>query len=394
MTFFHTSSRSPSPGPPEDGADDIGALLRMLGQLTDPRHPNGVRHDLVFVLAGSVAAVLGGADSFATIAADIKDMSPQLLKKLGAHWNWFTHRYDYPRESTLRRILTEVDAAELDLLIGAWLCERARPDDDGLLVIAVDGKVLRGAWSEANAQFTLFSAMIHDVGVPVGQVAVPADTNEITQVSALLDTIELPRDRTIVTLDAAHTQRDTAEEIKGKRGLDYVMTVKGNQPTLQKNVADKCRPLLNGDPHHVVEERGHGRINRWSTWVTDAADIDFPHVKQIACIRRDVFDLDGTAVSKEFALVVTSRAAAIASPVGIHTWVRGHWGIENKVHYPRDTTWNEDRNQARTGNGPQVMAGLRNLALGIFRLNGIQEIKDAARNVCRNFDRAMPLMAI
>jgi hypothetical protein len=174
-------------------------------------------------------------------------------------------------------VLQSIDAGQLDLLIGSWLFERAHRDTDGLLVIALDGKVLRGAWTADNGQVTLFSAMIHGVGVTVAQIRVPDGTNEITQVDTVLAGVAVGTpERVIVTLDAAHTQRDTAEHLRAQRGFDYVMTVKGNQPTLQENVFAKCLPLLATAPGHVVEERAHGRINRWSTWTTDATGIESP----------------------------------------------------------------------------------------------------------------------
>src|SRR5262249_22303700 len=137
----------------------------------------------------------------------------------------------------------------------------------------------------------------------------------------------------------------------------------------------------------------HGQIRRWSTWTTDATGIDFPHIQQVACIRREVFDLDGVRTSKEYALIVTSRPASLASPADIHTFVREHWGIENESHYVRDTVWREDHNQAYTGNGPHAMAALRNLALGLFRLNGIHKIKAGTERICRDRYRALPLLA-
>jgi predicted transposase YbfD/YdcC len=172
-----------------------------------------------------------------------------------------------------------------------------------------------------------------------------------------------------------------------------VMTVKGNQPKLQKKIFSTFLPLLAGKPGHIVEERGHGRISRWSTWIADATGIDFPHATQIACIRRDVFHLDGAATSKEFALVITSSPAAQTGSASLHTHVRQHWGIENKNHYVRDTVWREDDNQAYTGHGPQSMAALRNLAMGLFRLNGIYKIKEATECISRDRNRALPLLA-
>jgi predicted transposase YbfD/YdcC len=395
MSLWHAARvESSTSAGDEEPEPNISSLLEMLGRLTDPRSPQGRRHELVFTLAGAVVAVLAGASNYRQVASQVADLPQSLLAKLGASWNWFARRYDWPSEPTLRRVLQSIDAGQLDLLIGSWLFERARRDTEGLLVIALDGKVLRGAWTADNGQVTLFSAMIHGVGVTVAQIRVPDTTNEITQVDTLLAGVPTGTpERVIVTLDAAHTQRDTAQHLRAERGFDYVMTVKGNQPTLQENVFAKCLPLLATAPGHVVEERAHGRINRWSTWTTDATGIEFPYAAQLGCIRRDVLGLDGIALSKEFALIITSSPAEHTSPADLHTHVRQHWGIENKSHYVRDTTWHEDHHQAWIGNGPQTMAALRNLASGLFRLNGLHKIKEATEAICRDRNRALPLLA-
>jgi predicted transposase YbfD/YdcC len=377
-----------------DGERNRVGLLETLTRLADPRSSQGKRHKLVFVLACAVVATLAGATNYRQLASQVADLPQSLLAELGARWNWFQRRFAWPSEATLRRVLQRIDAAELDRLVGAWLYARAWRDGDGLLVIAVDGKVLRGAWTQVNDQVTLFSAMIHGHAVTIAQIRVPDGTNEITQVSQLLHNIpDAEQDQhTMITLDAAHTQRETAQHIAGERGFDYTMTIKGNQPILQKQAWDRCRPLLAGEHDHLLTERGHGRINRWSTWTT-TADIDFPYAAQIACIRRDVFDLDGVAISKEIALAVTSAPADRAGPAQLHTYVRQHWGIENKSHYVRDTTWREDHHKAWIGNGPYSMAILRNLALGLFHLNGIHKIKEATEAICRDRTRALHLLA-
>jgi predicted transposase YbfD/YdcC len=236
--------------------------------------------------------------------------------------------------------------------------------------------------------------MVHQAGVTVAQVQVPADTTEISQVRHLLD--EVPTqdgDRVVITADAAHTQRDTAEYITGERGGDYILTVKANQPALLKSVFNTCLPLLRQDPDHVVTERGHGRISHWSTWIADATGIDFPHIKQVACIRRNVYTTAGTWIRKEHAWIITSGDPRRISAADVHTHVRQHWGIENKNHYVRDTVWREDTQQVYTGSGPQVLATLRNLALGILRLNGINKIKETTERIARDRTRALPLLA-
>jgi predicted transposase YbfD/YdcC len=372
---------------------NISSLLDMLKQVPDPRCPQGKVHELHFVLAAAVIATLAGASSFREIGSRVNDLSPRLLEKIGATRDRFTGAFLPPSEPTLRRVLRDIDTAQLELAVGAWLFERAHRDPDGHLVIALDGKVLRGAWTDENEQVTLFSAMIHREGVVIGQTRVPDGTNEITQVTALVKNIPAVPGKTIVTLDAAHTQRETASYLKGQRGIDYVMTVKGNQPTLRKEVFDLCRPLLERTPDYIVEERGHGRIKRWSTWTTGKGDIDFPYTSQIAVIRREEFALDGVRISKEYALVITSLSAKRATAADLHTHVRQHWGIENKIHYVRDTTWREDANQAWVGNGPHAMAILKNFAIGLFRLHGLRKIKEATERIAADRDRALPLLA-
>lgn len=395
MSVLHSHSCS-SNADASDGCEEanISSLLNMLGRLPDPRSLRGRRHELRFILAVSIVAVLAGASSFRQIADQIPDLPQPLVARLGGKWNWFKLRYSYPSKSVIRRVLVDIDADALDLLVGAWLLERARRDGKGLLVIALDGKVLRGAWTDDNAQVTLFSAMLHDEAVTIAQVRVPDGTNEITQVEHLLNGVTVPGDaRVAVTFDAAHTQRETAEYVKGKRDFDYLMTVKGNQPALQKEVINKCKSLLTGAAHDVVEGRGHGRINRWSCWITDAKGIDFPHASQVACIRRDVFDFAGARISKEFAFVITSSPSDQSDAAGVNAHIRKHWGIENKSHYVRDTVWMEDARQAYTGNGPQAIATLRNLAVGLFRLNGVVCIKETTESICRDRNRALPFLA-
>ena len=109
-------------------------------------------------------------------------------------------------------------------------------------------------------------------------------------------------------------------------------------------------------------------------------------------IRRETFELSGGRVSKENALVLTSRKAGKMTAADVNKHTRGHWGIENKSHYVRDTVYREDNSQAWAGEGPQAMASLRNLALGLFRLKKVNCIKETAEWVCRDRTRALLYM--
>jgi predicted transposase YbfD/YdcC len=286
-----------------------------------------------------------------------------------------------------------VNTDHLDRIIGRWLHDHARRDHEGVLRLAIDGKVLRGVRTDPDIQFTLFSAMIHHTGVTIAQVRVPPDTNETTQVKALLDPITA-RDggRVVITMDAAHTQRQTASYLVEQRGFDYLMTIKENQPTLLRSVFDTVSPLIQNGAHHLVSERAHGRINQWETWITDADQINFPHARQVGCVRREVRALDGVRMSREYAWIIASTPAPDLTAADLHDHVRAHWGIENKSHYVRDTTWREDAHRVLAGNAPHVMATLRNTAASLLRLSGHHRIRKTTEWICRNPLRALPML--
>lgn len=398
MSFSHSACSPSSPDAHATGNEsiedaDISSLLGMLESVTDPRSPQGKQHALEFVLAVCVVAMLAGAKNYREIAGHAADIPQPLLKKLGAEWSWFKFRYKHPSESTIRNVLTRIDATELDLITGAWLFAQARKGGSSEWVIAVDGKVMRGAWTDENDKVTLFSAMLHREAVTIAQVRVPDGTNETTQADTLLDAVEIPEgESALITLDAAHTQRETAESVGARPGCDYLMTVKGNQPFLQREVFETIIPLLREAPHHVTEEHSRGRIRRWSCWITGAEDIDFPHACQAAFVRREVFEVSGDRISKEHALILTSRKAEKMTAADVNQHARGHWRIENKNHYIRDTVYREDDSQAWAAEGPHALASLRNLALGLFRLKNTNSIKETTEWICRDRTRALQFM--
>lgn len=130
MSFCHSASGPSSPdacAAGNEGHEDAGisCLLSMLKSVPDPRSPQGIQHALVFMLAACVVAALAGARNYREIAGHAADVPQPLLKKLGAKWCWFGLRYKHPSESTIRNVLTRIDAAALDRITGTWLFERS-----------------------------------------------------------------------------------------------------------------------------------------------------------------------------------------------------------------------------------------------------------------------------
>lgn len=120
----------------------------------------------------------------------------------------------------------------------------------------------------------------------------------------------------------------------------------------------------------------------------------FPHANQAVKVVRERANLDGNKATTETSYFITSLTTDQANTEQLAELIRGHWGIENRVHWVRDVTFDEDRSQIRTGNAPRVMATLRNLAIGALRLGGHTNIAAGIRSVSRNLNRALQLLGI
>ncbi len=379
----------------KNGAGRVPGLLTVLALVPDPRRPRGRRYVLVFVLAVAAACTLAGARTFREIGDQAADLPQSVLRDLGGRLHPLRRKVIAPSETRIRTLLHLIDTEVLDEIIGAWLRDLADAGRlDGLLTaIAIDGKWLRGV---LDGQVKLFAAMLHEEKVIIAQHRIPDETTETTQVRELLENVDL--DGAVVTADAVNAQRDTAEYIAGKeedggRDSAYFLFVKGNQPKLQRAVFDAVQAGCPRDPDYTELDYGHGRIIRRSLWVTSAGDIDFPHVRRVARIRRDGYDASGALISKEVVHAVTSLDEDQASAADLAKLARGQWGIES-VHWLRDTAYGEDANTGYAGNGPQAMATLRNLAISLLYLSGVTEITRTLQAIARDRNRILDYLPL
>ncbi len=262
-----------------------------------------------------------------------------------------------------------------------------------LHAIAIDGKWLRGI---GDGQVKLFAAMLHEEKVIIAQHPIPDDTDQITQVRELLDPVDLAG--AVVTADAAHAQRETAAYIAGPaedggRESDYFLFVKGNQPGLQRAVYDLIQAAARESPDHVEIDYSHGRIIKRSMWVTDAGGMDFPHVTRAVRIRRDGYDTAGAAITRKSCTPSPAWARTGPPPRTSPQIARGQWGIES-VHWVRDTAYGEDASTGYAGNGPQVMATFRNIAISLLYLAGVTEITRTLQTISRDRTRMLSYLPL
>lgn len=381
-------ARSSSPTDPavvEPGsAGGAVSLLEVLHGVEDPRRGQGRRHRLGAILAVALAATLAGSRSFVAIGEWAADTPLAVLARLGILGR-------APSEKTIRRTLQRLDGDALDAAINAWMWLRAK-SVGGVRVISFDGKTLKGARDAAGNLTHLLSGICQTTGAIVAQVAVGGKTNEVPELRKLLACLAIKG--SIITADALHTCRETAREITD-RGAHYILTVKGNQPTLRATL--KALPWNDVPVTHRSSGKHHGRRE---TRVLKAAEIaggiDFPGAVRALRIERT-----RTVVSthrrtrkqtREIVYLITSLSIAEATDQQVAEWLQGHWAIENRVHWIRDVVFDEDRHQARTGSGPQVMAILRNTTLSLLRLAGHHNIAPALRHLMRRPERPVELL--
>jgi predicted transposase YbfD/YdcC len=362
-------------------------LLERLAMLPDPRDRRGRRHTLASVLAVSAAAVVAGARSVTAIAEWASDAPRPILAALGVRCDPLTRRCHVPGEATIRRVLARVDGDRFDRAIGAWLADRLRPLPHRR-VIAVDGKTLRGSARDGH-QVHLLAALDHHDGAVLAQREVGAATNEIAEFRPLLAGLDLAG--VVLTADAMHTQRNHAHFLVDA-GAEYLLVVKANQPSLHAQLAGlpwREIPVMDRTRDH-----GHGRVEVRTLKVAAVAGLGFPHAAQAIRVTRRV----RVPASRRWRVVtiyaITSLALGAASPAQLAGWLRGHWRIENQLHWVRDVDFGEDASQARAGGLPRAMASLRNLAVGALRLAGHPNLAAALRHAARDPARPLAILGL
>ena len=376
-------------------------LLGSLAGVADGRPGQGRDHPVAAVLALAAAAAVAGSRSFTAIAGWAADVPAEVLEDLYRRCGAVRPGAGPPSKATIWRVVTGADAAALDAVTGAWLMERAGAarslacpghggdDDAPLIPVRVDGKTVRGARNSDGSQVHLLAALAGVRGAVAAQTEVGAKTNEIPMIIPLLDGVDL--DGAVVTADALHTQRATADYVHG-RGADFAFPVKDNQPGLFD--ALDGLPWRDVPVTHTATDRGHGRITTRTIQVLDAPDdLPFPHVSQAYLIERHVTALDGTPLSDVAALGITSLDATRASPETIAGLVRGQWAIES-LHWLRDTLYCEDHSAVHTRSGPRAMAALRNLAIGALHQAGRHDTTEATRWASRRIDRPFTILGL
>ena len=337
--------------------------------LTDPRR-GLVKYPLINVVTIALCAVLCGADDFVSIAAW------GCSKK-----SWLAQFLDLsagvPSHDRFNAILGALKPAEFEKCLLSWVT--ALHEISGGQIVAIDGKTLRRSFDAASSKTAIHmvSAWATANHICLGQVVCDEKSNEITAIPRLLEILELSG--ALVTIDAMGCQTEIAQNIV-EAGADYVLAVKGNQPTLHNGIAQFFDEQLEQDfaemkvSRHQTREKGHGReeIRHYAVCPLPEGLPDaqrWPKLKAIGMVISDTMR-DG----KNHCQV---RYYILSRPLSARSFaaaVRGHWSIENSLHWQLDVSFQEDQSRVRKGHADANLSILRRAALSLLKNNRSRQL--------------------
>lgn len=382
-------------------------LFAAFTRVPDPRCPHGRRFPLAALLALALTALLSNHLSILAIAQWGKRQSPATLAALG-----FLEGIT-PHQSTLHRLFRKLDPLPLAAALTAHFAPApagaaaADAPARGSIGIAIDGKAHRGRLACADhAEYPvhMLSAVLHACGIvlaqlPLDHTGTKADA-ELTAAPTLIARLDWTG--AVLTGDALYCQTAVCERVTDAGG-DYLLIVKENQPrvlhaiaTLFASRADAALRAASLPPWDMREaatvEKGHGRVEVRQLVASTALNdyLDWPALAQVFQIERHWWERGKEQRAIRYG--ITSLPAEVAGVDRLLMLVRGHWEIENGLHYVKDVTLGEDRSLIHTGNGPSIMAILRDTVVSVLHRAGWRTIAERLRFYSGDVHAALALL--
>ena len=339
----------------------FASLIECLQEIRDPRMAKKVRYPLVPIILMALCASLGGANNWVEIAVFCKD-----------HRNWFQEYLQIncgvPSHDTFNRVFNLVHAKNLVDWLVVWM-ENNFEKDINTDVIDIDGKVLE-AYSSENP-LILVRAWSQQFNCAIGMVKVERGSNEITAIPPLLDSLYIKGK--IITIDAIGAQKEIVKKITDQGG-DYLISLKGNQRQLHSDVSLYMNDMFQG---YFTEKRSYaesvevsrGRIETRRCFTTDNLDWleerkKWKNLNSIVAIETTIQSIKTGKASRNIRYFITSLPPNATRLLRI---ARSHWSIENKLHWPLDRYFDEDRSTTRDFYGAQNFSFLRTIAIAILQ---------------------------
>lgn len=338
-------------------------LFDSLSQVPDPRLDRTKLHQLADILVIAVCATICGAETWEEIA-EFGSAKESWFKKFLALPNGI------PSHDTFRRVFLRLNPQKFQEAFLGWV--RAGAQSVAGEIVAIDGKQARGTrTSDGKEGLRMVSAWACEQRLVLGQLKTEEKSNEITAIPALLELLELRG--CIVTVDAMGCQREVAAQIISQEA-DYVLSLKGNQGLLHEEVeeyfawAERTAFKEVEYDYCATLEKDHGRIEGRRCWVTEDTDW-FTEQAEWAGLRSFIMveaerEVLGQTASVERRYFISSLPADAKQALRA---VRGHWQVENALHWVLDVAFREDACRTRTGHAPENLATLRHMAVNLLK---------------------------
>jgi predicted transposase YbfD/YdcC len=345
------------------------SLMCCLKEVDDPRKPsNGTLHDFVEMLVIAMAAALSDCDTIEDIADWGRTKEPWLRKFL-------VLKNGIPSEETFLRVFRALDPKQFEAAFRRWVVGVVGALRGG---VAVDGKTVRGSGSGGETAIHMVSAFATELGIVLGQEKVASKSNEITAIPELLKALYL--NGLLVSIDAMGCQKSIARQITDQGG-DYLLAVKGNQPTLLEALETEFIDQSGCDTvkRHGLAYKSRGRIVGQIASVLPAHGIvdlaDWPRCRTIGLVD-SLRQVGNNEFSFERRYYISSRDLT-AEQLAVS--VRSDWGVENRLHWVLDVSFGEDASTVRNDNAPQNLSLLKKIVLNLIRLDAANETKTSLR---------------
>jgi predicted transposase YbfD/YdcC len=345
----------------------VASIKKHFRRLIDPRVKGRTKHLLIDLLVLALCGIIANCDDWPDIALFAQQRE-----------SWFRRFLrlpgGIPSHDTFERVFAALNPRALEACCLAWL--RAVAGLAGIEHIAIDGKSLRGSAHGKLGALHVVSAWATKAHVSLGQVEVDGKGNEITAIPKLLELLDL--DGALVTIDAIGCQKKIAKKIVD-RGGDYILVAKANQERLMADIQATVQRALDGElaagrvRQYTTSEHGHGREEERSCVVIeDVRGIRdrsaWPQLRVVGMCRRERRVAGKT--TEEVSYFIGSRRMAARRYLAA---LRGHWGIENNLHWQLDVSFHEDANQVENRHGAANLSLFRKLALSLLKQNPRQE---------------------
>jgi predicted transposase YbfD/YdcC len=355
-------------------------LMDYFSTIEDPRVERTRKHELSDILSIAICAIICGADGW-TQVEEFAQCKEEWFKSFLSLPNGI------PSHDTFGRVFSSLKPDSFEQCFLEWVNALAQKSEGRL--IAIDGKTMRRSvdYASEKAAVHMVNAWCDTNKMVIGQIATETKSNEITAIPKLLELIDL--DDAVVTTDAMGCQKEIAKAVIENDG-DYILQLKANQTGLHKNAVTLFDECIDDNVYNIQytvaseTDGGHGRVEERTLWAVSNVGFlnsekkNWVGLKSLICVEAKRSIGDETSVEKRYYI----SSLTCKNPQNLLKYIRGHWGVENSLHWCLDISFADDERRIRKGYGAENFARLSRIALNLLKQQTKHKVGIKTRRLC------------